>query len=144
MRVSAQAMCLYSQPTQARNPVRRGSPLNYHSVFNCERKDSRSQIYTYIHVYKVQSPYPNTAPYPAHRETYSMHTEVLVSELAVATLSKVSLVSASLQPIAHFSPYPSQSAYLSHQCPTHLSQLVTLALTLILNLNPNPVSCKCY
>ena len=25
--MSTQAMCLYSQPTQARNPVRRGSPL---------------------------------------------------------------------------------------------------------------------
>ena len=42
MRVSAQAKCLYSQPTQARNPVRRGSPLNYHSVFNCERKLAHS------------------------------------------------------------------------------------------------------
>ena len=32
VRVSAQAMCLYSQPTQARNPVRRGSPPSYHSA----------------------------------------------------------------------------------------------------------------
>ena len=45
--------------------------LGYHSVFNYERKDSRSQktpslpISTYIHVYEIQSPYPNTAPYPA-------------------------------------------------------------------------------
>ena len=40
--VSAQAMYLYSQPTQARNPVCRGPPLSYHSVVNCE-KDSCSQ-----------------------------------------------------------------------------------------------------
>ena len=40
---------------------------------------------------KYKALIPNTAPYPAHRETYSMHIEVLVSELADATSSKVSL-----------------------------------------------------
>ena len=31
VKVSAQAMYLYSQPTQARNPVHRGPPLSYPS-----------------------------------------------------------------------------------------------------------------
>ena len=61
VRVSAQGMRLYSQPTQARNPVCTGSPLSYHSVCNCERKDICSQktpslpISPYIHMYKLQS-----------------------------------------------------------------------------------------
>ena len=42
MKVSAQAMYLYSQPNQAHNPIRRGPPLSYPSTFNYE-KDSCSQ-----------------------------------------------------------------------------------------------------
>ena len=69
--VSAQAMCLYSQPTQARNPVRRGSPPSYHSVSNHKRKDSCSQRprLLNLHIYRymlaltlTQPPIPDPAP----------------------------------------------------------------------------------
>ena len=51
VRVSAQAMCLYSQPTQARNPVRSGSSPSYHSESNYERKDSCSQRPRLLHLH---------------------------------------------------------------------------------------------
>ena len=57
--VDSEAMCLYSQPSQARNPIRRGSP-SYHSVFNCERNsqlryecEPHSHLSYYIMVVKL-------------------------------------------------------------------------------------------
>ena len=60
VKVSARAMYLYSQPTQTRNPIRRGPPLSYHSVFNYE-KDSCSQrprLFQSSHIYTCLKPLP--------------------------------------------------------------------------------------
>ena len=68
VRVSNQAMCLYSQPIQVHHPIRRGSSPTYHSVFNYEWKDSCSQrpylFHLHIHMYMHFSPYSNRAPDP--------------------------------------------------------------------------------
>ena len=75
MRVSAQAMCLYSQPTQASNFICRVSPPSYHSD---ERKDSCSQqtlsftISTHLHVSKALALTQPQTPDLACKETYSI------------------------------------------------------------------------
>ena len=80
MRVSAQAKRLYSQPTQAHNPVRRGSPLNYHSVFNCERKDSCSQkhpVFIHLHTCNITV----SEPHSSNSSVNELHTRsITVSE----------------------------------------------------------------
>ena len=126
MKVSAQAMYLYSQPTQACNPICRGPPLSYPSVFNCEKDSCSQRPHLFpsprIYVFKALTLTQPLIPDPAHTETYSIHIqrEILLNHVD----TKYLIVKNTNWHLKYTIPTDIQFFFFNfhricHKCPTH-------------------------